>query len=80
MGVSFTRRLLSFGLYPGITVDGVVGKTYGLQSSTNVNEVSSWTTVTSLTLTQAVQLWIDTNENTSAPGHPRRFYRVIPIR
>src|ERR1035437_11052961 len=41
----------SLGLYPGVMIDGVVGKTYTIQSANNVN-TTNWTTVTNLTLTQ----------------------------
>ena len=70
---------ISLGLYPGVTVDGVVGKTYGIESTLDVNDTNSWIAVTNLTLTQPVQVWIDSSENTTAPGHPQRFYRVVPI-
>ncbi len=58
----------------------MIGKTYGIQCTTNVNEINSWTTLTSLTLTNPVELWLDTNVNTTLPNLPRRFYRVVPVR
>ena len=70
---------ISLGLYPGITIDGAIGKTFDIQFSTNVSESTSWTTVTSLTLTTLVQLWIDTNADATLPTNPRRFYRVVPM-
>jgi hypothetical protein len=70
---------ISLGLYAGVLIDGVVGKTYGIQYSTNVSATSSWTTLTTLTLTQPVQLWVDTAIDTRASGSRDRFYRVVPI-
>lgn len=65
----------SLGLYPGVMIDGVVGKTYTIQSANNVN-TTNWTTVTNLTLTQGHELWLDPAVNTTAPGNSQRFYRV----
>jgi hypothetical protein len=70
---------ISLGLYPGVTVDGVVGKTYGIQYTTTVSQTNSWLTLTNFTLTQPVQLWIDTEADTTSGKHPKRFYRVVPV-
>jgi hypothetical protein len=69
---------VSIGLYPGITISGVVGVSYAIQRTTNLSDTNSWTTVTDLTLTQPVQIWVDTNINTSLPSNPHNFYRVLP--
>ena len=66
---------VSIGLYPGVSVDGVRGKTYVIQSATNITQ-TNWTTLTNLTLTQPHELWLDTSVDTTRPGYPRRFYRV----
>lgn len=65
----------SLGLYPGVTLSGVVGKTYVIQSATDVAQ-TNWTTVTNLTLTQPEELWLDSTVDTTSPSNPRRFYRV----
>ena len=70
---------ISLGLYPGVTVDAVVGKTYGIQYTTTVSQTNSWLTLTNFTLTQPVQLWIDTEADTTSGKHPKRFYRVVPV-
>jgi hypothetical protein len=70
---------VSLGLYPGITIDGVVGKTYGIQYVTNVTAVNTWTSLTNLTLTQPVQIWFDAGANLGSGDHPQRFYRVVPV-
>jgi hypothetical protein len=64
------------GLYPGLTVNGEVGKTYVIQSTTNLAQTNSWLTVTNLTLLQPAQLWVDTTTDTTSGAYPRRFYRV----
>ena len=69
---------VSLGLYPGVTITGTVGYTYVIQSSPNLANTNSWTTVASLTLTQPVQLWVNTNNDAALPANPRRYYRVLP--
>lgn len=71
-GVSFG------GLYPSVIIQGVVGNTYNIQSTANLSDTNSWVTVTNLTLTQPIQLWVDTNTDASLPANPQRFYRVLP--
>jgi hypothetical protein len=69
---------ISLGLYPGVTIKGTVGYNYIIQSSTNLSDTNAWVTVTNVTLTQPVQLWVDTSDNTTLPGNPVRFYQVLP--
>lgn len=67
---------ISLGFYAGITIDGVAGFTYGIESSTNLADVNAWTLLTNVTLTQPVQLWIDTSVESRGPGNSGRHYRV----
>lgn len=69
---------VSIGIYPGVTVSGVVGYTYIIQSTSNLSNTNSWVTVATLTLEEPTQLWMDINNNASLPGNPQRFYRVLP--
>jgi hypothetical protein len=69
---------VSLGLYPGITVSGVVGFTYNIQESTGLSSTDVWTTVATLTLMEPTELWVDVTANTRSPGNPQRFYRVVP--
>jgi len=68
---------VSPGLYAGLTISGPVGKTYDIQYATSLNATNTWTTITNLTLTQPVQLWVDTSINVS--GGTSRFYRVVVV-
>jgi len=70
---------VSFGLYPGITIEGVVGKTYGIQFATSVEPTAIWTTLTTVTLTESSYLWIDSTSDVTRPENPRRFYRVVAV-
>jgi hypothetical protein len=71
-GVSFG------GLYPSVLIRGVVGNSYIIQSTANISDSNSWVTVTNLTLTQPVQLWVDTNINAALPANPQQFFRILP--
>jgi hypothetical protein len=70
---------VSLGLYAGLTIEGAVGNNYGIQFTTNVSQSGSWTTLGQITLTQPVQLWMDTNVSVTAVGSQRRFYRVVAL-
>jgi hypothetical protein len=69
---------VSIGLYPGVTVSGVVGVSYTIQRMAGLTGTNSWTTVANLTLTQPVETWVDTNINASLPSNPQYFYQVLP--
>jgi hypothetical protein len=66
------------GIYPSVIIQGVVGYNYLIQDNTNLANTNSWVTLTNLTLTQPIQLWVDTNTDASLPANPLRFYRVLP--
>ncbi len=69
---------VSIGLYPGVTISGVVGVSYTIQRMAGLTGTNSWTTVANLTLTQPVETWVDTNINASLPSNPQYFYQVLP--
>jgi hypothetical protein len=69
---------VSVALYPGVTIQGVVGYNYTIQSTPNLTDTNSWVTLTNLTLTQPTELWIDTNTDASLPANAQRFYQVLP--
>lgn len=69
---------VSLGFSPTVTISGVVGYNYIIQGTTNLNNPNSWTTLTNLTLTQPVQIWVDTSVDASSPLNPTHFYQVLP--
>ena len=73
---------VSLGMYPemhpGVTVRGVVGYRYLIQSTSHLTDSNAWTTVATLTLTNPVQVWEDINVNAALPSNAQRFYRVLP--
>lgn len=69
---------VSLGMYPGVTVSGVVGYTYTIQSTSDLANTNGWTTAATITLTEPVQLWVDVNNNSLIATNAQRFYRVLP--
>ena len=65
---------VSIALYAGVTIDGVVGQTYGVQSTLDLSNTNSWLGRANVTLTNATQLWYDSQPAT----HPQTYYRVVP--
>lgn len=65
---------VGIALYAGVTVDGVVGQVYGIQSTLDLSNTNSWVGRTNLTLTTPTYLWYDSNPATQ----PQTYYRVLP--
>jgi hypothetical protein len=65
---------VSLALYPGITVAGVAGFTYGIQYNTNLGNTNGWQGITNVTLVTPTQIWYDSLPATQG----QRFYRVVP--
>jgi hypothetical protein len=63
----------SIATYAGITIEGVPGRTYGVQMSTDLG-LNTWTNVANVTLTQPIQIWYDSQ---STAQQPQGFYRVV---
>lgn len=68
---------VSVGLYPGVTVGGVVGYNYIIQRTADLGNTNSWVTMTNMTLTQPLELWVDTSVDASLPANPYHFYQVL---
>jgi len=65
---------VSLALYPGVTIDGVVGLTYGIQYTTDLDNTNSWQGLANVTLSVPTMLWFDVYPATL----PQRYYRVVP--
>jgi hypothetical protein len=65
---------VSLALYSGITIDGVVGLTYGIQYSTDLSNTNSWRGMVNVTLSVPTELWFDVQP----ANQPQRYYRVVP--
>ena len=61
-------------LYSGITIDGVVGLTYGIQCSTDLSNTNGWRGMANVTLGTPTELWFDVQP----ASQPQRYYRVVP--
>jgi sugar lactone lactonase YvrE len=60
---------LGIGTFAGVTITGIVGRTYQIQSSPNM---ATWTTRATVLLTSSPYLWIDQN-----PTSGNKFYRAL---
>ena len=68
---------VSLGFCPSVTISGVIGYSYIIQSTIDLTNTNSWATLTNFTLTQPVQLWVDTSVDATSPANSRYFYRVL---
>jgi len=66
---------LSIASYPGVTIEGIEGKTYRIEYSTNLAPGSTWLALTNISLPSSTYLWVDA----SSPTLGRRFYRAVLI-
>jgi len=66
---------LSLNVVPAITLGGAPGDNLRLDCIDAVGPIDSWTTLATIAITNASQLYFDT----SAPGHRPRLYRVVPV-
>jgi hypothetical protein len=60
---------LGIGTFVGVTITGVVGRTYQIQSSP---DMGAWTTKATILLTSSPYLWVDTNSVSK-----NQFYRAL---
>ena len=63
---------LSIASYAGLSVTGIVGRTYRIEYTTALPAANTWQTAAQLLLTTSPQVWIDFD----SPLSPRRFYRA----
>jgi len=62
---------LQLSTYPGLQINGVIGRTYQIQSSPDLN---AWTTTATLLLNSSPYLWIDQN-----PVSGNKYYRAVML-
>lgn len=72
--VTVKQADVAVALYAGVTIDGVVGQIYGIQSTTKLDDPSSWVGRTNVTLATPTYLWHDSHPATQ----PQQYYRVLP--
>jgi hypothetical protein len=72
--LSVSPAEMVFSLYGGIQMNGVVGQTYGVQSTLDLSNTNSWVGRTNITLTTPTYLWYDSQPATQ----PQTYYRVVP--
>lgn len=62
---------LLLNTYPGLQINGVIGRTYQIQTSPDLN---NWTTTATLLLNSSPYLWIDQN-----PVSGSKYYRAVML-
>lgn len=63
---------LSIATYPGVTINGTVGRTYQIQSSP---DMSTWKPAATVLLNSTPYLWFDQ----SGGGVAKKFYRAVML-
>lgn len=76
--VAVSPSVVTLGFYPGLTINGAAGNSYIIQRSADLSNTNNWQTVSSLTMYQSVQLWLDTSIDATSPFNNKYFYQLIP--
>ncbi|MCX8157507.1 MAG: hypothetical protein N3J91_13860 [Verrucomicrobiae bacterium] len=66
---------VSVAMVPSLAIQGVVGRRYQVEFTTDLQSNARWQVLTNLTLSTTPQVLMDA----SGVGQPRRFYRVLPV-
>jgi hypothetical protein len=72
--LTISPACLSIALYPGLTVNGEVGRDYTIEWASGLEEPVYWHALTNFTLSTPEVLWFDP----TPAGAARRFYRIKP--
>ena len=64
---------LNITFYPGVTINGVAGQTYLLQSTPALGSGSGWINLTNITLTAPSYIYFDSR----GPTNPAQYYRTL---
>jgi hypothetical protein len=67
---------VSLGLFAGVILQGTVGYNYSIQSSIDLSNPNSWTTLTNIILSSPVQIWSDYSVDVHKGA--QKYYRVLP--
>jgi hypothetical protein len=59
-----------------VVIQGTVGFTYTIESTTNLGDPNAWVVQTNLTLTQPMEFWDDTSVDVHKS--PQKFYQILP--
>ena len=69
---------ISIGFVAAVTIQGTVGYSYNIQSTTNLSDPNFWVTVTNLTLMSPIEIWNDDSSDVRNPSNLQKFYQVLP--
>jgi len=76
--VAVNPAVVSLGFSPTLTINGAAGNSYLIQRSADLTNTNNWKNMTTLTLFQQQQIWVDTSIDASSPFNNKYFYQLIP--
>jgi len=76
--IAVNPAVVTLGFSPTLTINGAAGDSYFIQRSADLTNTNNWKTLTSLTLTQPIEIWVDTSIDASSPFNNKYFYQLVP--
>jgi len=76
--IAVNPAVVTLGFSPTLTINGAAGDSYFIERSADLTNTNNWRTLTSLTLTQPVEIWVDTSIDASSPFNNKYFYQLVP--
>ncbi len=77
--VAIDPAVVTLGFSPTLTINGAAGDSYIIQRSSDLTNTNNWKTLTSITLFQPSQIWVDTSVDAISPFNNHFFYQLIPL-
>jgi len=69
---------VTLGFSPTLSINGAAGNSYLIQRSADLTNTNNWKNMTTITLFQQQQIWVDTSVDASSPFNNKYFYQLIP--
>lgn len=64
---------LNVNMYPGVQINGTVGRSYQIEVTPNLQNKTNWIPITTLILPESPFIWFDKE----SAGAPKKFYRAL---
>ena len=76
--VAVDPAVVTLGFSPTLSINGAAGNSYLIQRSADLTNTNNWKNMTTITLFQQQQIWVDTSVDASSPFNNKYFYQLIP--
>ena len=76
--VAVDPAVVTLGFSPTLSINGAAGNSYLIQRSADLTNTNNWKNMTTITLFQQHQIWVDTSVDASSPFNNKYFYQLIP--